>query len=585
VTRSVARIVTAASALALAVGLVPLAASSASAATTVRAPGGLKVARTTASKTTLSITWKPVAGVHHYTVTVFDGTKDTVRVVGHTTTNYSFVGGGSCTHYRVRVSAVMPGGATGTSKDYLVGTLAPGGISGVTSSRDAAGSTATVAWKPPTSTNGKATSYTVVVSQLSTGQVVATRESPDPTQTVPGLDPNSAYVVRVTPNNAFGSCTTGTVLLGTRYPTSPSAVKVTRDAAAPGRVNLSWSLPSWQGYGPVTSYQVGYSDGTTTTWVTTTSQSLSLDLDPNIDWVFRARAISGIYTGQAGVPMKLVRIGAPGTPALDPKVTVADSGDNVLVNFSAPVGSSATFPSMNVAVTPTTPDPAGFSESYLVSNGAGVVDLGPVPCGVYTVTVTGTGAGTSQELGRANINRCQSGLVADNRWKLIAGIATITGNTVTVNDGAVFSTTPRTSQNAVVTTDATLVSGMGYGVWFRASDPAAGPLSGFTIQYDHGWNDHFTLHVWNAGAPCTRPLAVTSFPTNLSINAQHHVVLVASGDSAYVTVDGINMFTVPSLSAVVKSSGCNVPLPTGTSIGLRGWGGGNSALLKNTTIS
>ena len=590
--RLISRTVTGAAALGLAAGIIPVLATSATAAV-VAAPGGLKVARSGGALTDLAITWRPVTGADHYTVTVFDGSRDVVRVVPGSQTSFSYAGSGTCTRYRVKVSAVMPDGAVATSNDFLVGSLAPGGINGVKATRDEAGSTGVVAWGVPSIGNGAVESYRVTVTELASRKVLVARQSPDAVEKIGGLDPKRVYVAKVTPTNRYGSCSTGTVLLGNRLPTAPGALSVTRDPGVPAQADLSWSAPSWSGYGPVTHYLVGYGNSRVTTWVKAGSPRLSLNLDPSKDWVFQVRAASSDDLGSLGRPARLLRVGAPGTPALDPKVTVTEKDGNVSVDFSGPVGSSAAFPKMNVSIAPTM-DKGTFRDSHMVSNGAGSVDFDKVPCGVYTVTVTGIGAGVTKEFGRAYVNRCETGLLPASLWKLVFGQAKISGNLVDMPNGSetrVVSVARRSTQDMVMTTTATLRSGWGYGIWVRANVNGGAAVSGYSVQYDPGYakvssfGKALLLRQWQNGSECGTPIAKVPFPAGVAENAPHQFTVVAKGDSLYVQIDGKTVFDVPSLTKAVAASPCKYAMPTGTDIGFRTWGAGTSAVFDGTTLS
>lgn len=64
-----------------------------------KAPGMLKVERTGASLSELAIAWKGVPNVDHYTVTVFNGSKDLSQVVDAKTTNLVVSAPGECTRW------------------------------------------------------------------------------------------------------------------------------------------------------------------------------------------------------------------------------------------------------------------------------------------------------------------------------------------------------------------------------------------------------------------------------------------------------------------------------------------------------
>jgi hypothetical protein len=238
----------------------------------------------------------------------------------------------------------------------------------------------------------------------------------------------------------------------------------------------------------------------------------------------------------------------------------------------------------------------GFSDSHVVSNRAGAAVFSKVPCGVYTITVTGQGSdATSKEFGRQVINRCDTGAIPADQWKLVFGRADIKGNSVDMrygNESRVMSTTKRTSKNAVFTTEATLRSGWGYGIWTRASLERGASVSGYSFQYDPGYanvNAGFgkalLLRLWENGKECGTPIARVKWPKGLDVNSTHKIVVVNEGDTLYASIDGIKMFDVPSLKSAIKSSGCSMAEPDGTEVGFRSWNAASSVLFENTTLS
>src|SRR5690606_24136735 len=100
------------------------------------------------------------------------------------------------------------------------------------------------------------------------------------------------------------------------------------------------------------------------------------------------------------------------------------------------------------------------------------------------------------------------------------------------NESRVMSTTKRDSQDAVFTTEATLRSGWGYGIWTRASLEKGASVSGYSFQYDPGYanvNAGFgkalLLRVWDSGRECGNPVAKVKWPAGLDVNAKHKVVV------------------------------------------------------------
>jgi len=198
------------------------------------------------------------------------------------------------------------------------------------------------------------------------------------------------------------------------------------------------------------------------------------------------------------------------------------------------------------------------------------------------VTVNGGG----QELARKYINVGNVGTMFAPDWTITQGKANLTADVVDMYYGAesrVFSTKTFPSQDAVLSTTAHLKSGMGYGIWLRASGVDTNLPSGLTFQYDNGWGQKFILRQWQDGKECS-PMAFTSFPANMSINSPHDIVVSVQGDTLYATIDGVRLFDVASLTKSMASSGCGFAAPTGTAVGFRTWGGGTAATFTGTTI-
>ena len=74
----------------------------------------------------------------------------------------------------------------------------------------------------------------------------------------------------------------------------------------------------------------------------------------------------------------------------------------------------------------------------------------------------------------------------------LSGIATATSRWVDALDGSptrVLDTRKLVSENATITTTATLHAGQGYGIWVRATHEADNTDSGYSVQLDPGVGD------------------------------------------------------------------------------------------------
>ena len=580
------------------VGVSP--ASAAVASATVSVPGGLQVARAGADLSTLNISWRPAAGAARYTVTVFDGVNQNAFNVDAQTTSFVYTGAGECTRYRVVVTAWDAAGGSASTNAFLVAPLAPGGITNMTLNRSNDGATATIGWTAPAAGSSYApvSNYKVLFRALADGSVLVERNSPDAGETVTGLEAARTYVAEIVPSNEFGSCAPSKVLVRGPQPSAPTKVSAVRDENDPQTVNVSWTRSAWTGYTPLTGQQIGVRNPGTSEvkWVDLPADATTaaVKLPNNSRWSVWIRGVNGGAVGEISKEFFLERPGAPGTPAIDPKVTINEADGKVAVTFNGPVGSSTAYPNMTVAIAGSVTD-SGFKEAQTAFNRAQTFTFNTVPCGAYTIVVTGNGAAGSQEFGRKMINRCDTGLVKAENWKLVFGKATIAGNNVDMtagNEARVISMLPRTATDMVYTTDATLLSGSGYGIWTRAKVLNGAAVSGYTFQYDPGYENvnpgfgkALLLRVWQDGKECGTPIARVKWPVGLEVNATHKVTVVTKGDSLYATIDGTKMFDVPSLKAALAASKCNMAEPTGSQVGFRTWSATGKATFRNTTIN
>lgn len=567
--------------------------------TATAAPAGFKVERQANALDNLNISWKAVPGAARYTVTVFDGVNQYAYDVPAAQNSFVFKGKGNCTRYRVNVAAIDAAGSRAATADTLVNPLAPGGISNLKVDRSDDGGTVSLSWAAPGGVSyAPVASYKVLFRSLADNAVLVQRDSADTAEVVTGLDPARTYVTEIVPTNAYGFCAPSKVVAQGPQPGAPTDVKVVRDGTEGNLVNVTWKNPAWTGYGPLTNMQIGTRNPgqSTPTWVDLPAGATSakVKLPNNSKWSVWVRAVNGKAVGNLSKEYFLAKPGAEGTPAVDPKVKIDEANGIVKVTFDGPVGSSATYPGMNVAIAGTTSN-QGYSENQNAFNRAQTFTFDKVPCGAFTVIVTGFGPDGSAEFGRKMINRCNTGLVAANQWKLVFGKATISGNNVDMtagNEARVISILPRTNTDMVYSTQATLVSGSGYGIWTRAKVENGAAVSGYTFQYDPGYeavNKSFgkalLLRVWDKGAECGNPIARVQWPAGLEVNAAHQVTVVTKGDTLYATIDGIKMFDVGSLKAALAASKCNMPEPTGSQVGFRTWSANGKATFRNTTIN
>lgn len=569
------------------------------AASPVAAPGRISVERDEANPTTIVTKWAPKPGTQEVRVSIFDGSTEWVRSLPPDVTELAYPGEGVCTSYRVNITAVGDNGTTAKAGTVLVGRLAPGGLSSITGDRNSEGTTGTISWGAPRDWGaGDNPSYAVRVTELATGSVLVDTTTTDTSVTLDSLDPARMYVANVTPQSSMGSCFTSKHVLAANRSGGPTGLEAVRDDV-PSTVHLSWDPPQWSGYGQITHYKVYYGDSRVTDTIDVQDTQVTLEgFDPEKDSKFQVVAYSGAVRGQPSKPHTLDRIGAPGTPETLPEVNITENGGVVDVNVAGPVGKSQTFPTMKMEIS--SADGGSYQSEHVIANRAERLNFDKVPCGVYAVTVTGVGETSSQEFGRALVNRCQTGELTPAEWRLVHGRADISGNVVDMrygNESRVLSKKAQVSQDQVVTTKATLHSGMGYGIWLRGSLPdnaRNAAISGWSMQYDPGYGrinsfgPALLLRVWDNGRECSTPVERVKWPEGLDTYTEHKISAQVQGDSLYMTIDGKRLFSVGSLTESLQKSGCaqkGFREPTGDQVGFRTWGGDTKAIFKETTLN
>ena len=553
----------------------------------------------------IEISWLPAPGVHHYNVSVFDGATDDVTVVPASSTTSSLVRPESCLRLRVNVGSRDTRGAGGTSSNMWLDTLAPGGISGLRADRQSDGTRIDAAWKVPTWLGwGAPGDYKVQLIRSGDNVLVFDGVSTEASKTFTGLNPANDYTLKVSAQNAFGLCSTGSVAVGSKLPGAVTGVKAVRDAATPALVKVSWPVPSYTGYGKITSYLVGSGQGKITEWAKVDGTSTALKLDDHQDWVVQVQAVSDIGNGRLGALTRVSKVGAPGAAAVQPGITLSQSGKQITVRSSGKIGAYAEYPKLVVRVRSTVD--GGFSTEQWGQTGATALVLNDIAAGTYVVQVSGVNDTGEQEWARQIMNVGDVGVVPASAWRLVAGRSTPTGDSVAIekkNETRLLSALTRTGTDATLISNVTLREGRGYAVSVRTSvenatavgtdNDTGKKLSGYVIEYDPGYSTAvanygpaMVLRLQYKGTACSTPMALTKMPASVAAAGAHRVAIVVKGDSLYANVDDTVVFDVASLSALAASSPCRVPLPNGNQVGVWNWSDGGSAVtFSHTTVN
>ncbi len=179
-------------------------------------------------------------------------------------------------------------------------------------------------------------------------------------------------------------------------------------------------------------------------------------------------------------------------------------------------------------------------------------------------------------------NSLPAGTTLVNEWNKVRGgnyIATTAEGTVEMaGEGERRALAgSATASNYTVTTDATLISGAGYGIWLRANSTAS---TAYCVQVDTGYEGgRIILRERETEQELSAALASAPPPAGFVWYGQPHLLSVTiQGNTLTATLDGTQVLNVPNLTAasanaVKYSYGLTVPIvpPLVGSYGLRAW--------------
>jgi hypothetical protein len=150
---------------------------------------------------------------------------------------------------------------------------------------------------------------------------------------------------------------------------------------------------------------------------------------------------------------------------------------------------------------------------------------------------------------------------------------------------------PSTATDYTVTSNATLRSGAGYGVYVRASVDSGTKLTGYCVQVDHGYGTgQIVVREILGDAELTVPLAHVAVPTGFVWYGTPHILAVTmKGNTMSISLDGTKTLSVPDLNAASATSvkytygaASTLTAPMAGGYGLRAWGDGLVSLQQMT---
>jgi len=135
-----------------------------------------------------------------------------------------------------------------------------------------------------------------------------------------------------------------------------------------------------------------------------------------------------------------------------------------------------------------------------------------------------------------------------------------------------------TATDYTVTSNATLLSGAGYGVYVRASVDSASKLTGYCVQVDHAYGQIVVREI-QADSELSVPIARVSPPAGFIWYGVPHVLgVTVKGNTMAITLDGAKALNVADLKAATAVSvnysygpASTLTAPAAGGYGLRAW--------------
>ena len=561
------------------------------------APLGLTVTRDTAAPNNLVLTWRAPttsgsSALDRYDVSVIADGVANVTVVPAPRTSLSVKGSTFATSYKIKVASRNVEGL-GTETGYtVIAPAIPGAPSAIVGGRDQVTPTSvTVSWGAPARAGyTPVTGYTVSLKEVATG-VTKTMTATGTKASFTGLPVARTYLVTVRAVNAQGEGTAGNLYIGNDQPAAPAKLVAVRDPQDPSQVRVSWEAPAYAGIGPITGYQIGQATTVAAgfTWapaLSATTFTTSIPLDVKKGSFISVRAVNNTVLSFRATEMQVTPAGAatpviPATPALP--VVIGATGSTVTVNLTGSLAKTyATVdmklePQVGTTFTDATTAPASTTQML----------FGTVPDGIYLVRVHGLDAkGVATELKSGLVTIGALGQLSAADWQVVMGAASISGQTVDITKAGevrVLDTRKLVTEDATITTTATLHSGQGYGIWVRATHETDNTDSGYSVQLDPGVGNKIIVRHWSHNTECSTALVTAAYPAGFDALKPHEVQVGVHGENLVASFDGVKVINVPSLTKAVAASACpKYPVLHGTRVGFRSWGTSSSTFVGTT---
>jgi len=558
------------------------------------APLGLTVARDAAAPNDLLVKWKAPttsgsSALDRYDVSVIADGVAKVSVVPAAQTSLKVTGSTFATTYKIKVASRNLEGLGSETGYTTISPAVPGAPSSIVGGRDQVTPTSvTVSWGAPARAGyTPVTAYTVSLKEVASG-ITKTVTAVGTKASFTGLPVARTYLVTVRAVNAQGAGTAGNLYIGNSAPSAPGKLVAVRDPQDPSQVRVSWAPPVYAGIGPITGYQIGQATTVAAgfTWlpaVSPTTFTASIPLDVKKGSFISVRAVNQTVLSFRATEMLVSAAGVatpviPATPALP--VVIGSTGSSITANLTGSL--AKTYATVDMTLEPqfgTT-----FTDATTAPASTTQMVFGTVPDGIYLVRIHGLDAkGVATELKNGLVTIGTFGQLSAADWQVVMGSASISGQTVDITKAGevrVLDTRALVSEDATLTTTATLHAGSGYGIWVRATHETDNTDSGYAVQLDPGWGNKVIVRHWSHNVECSSPLTFTAFPAGFDPYKPHEVKVGVHGETLVATFDGIQLINIPSLTKAVAASNCpSFPVLHGTRVGFRSWGNSSSTFV------
>lgn len=555
----------------------PTAPTKACANTSPKAPWRLVASRSAEDPRTVEIAWAAVACATRHNVSIFVGNTDDVRTVDAGTTKLTITDTDPSKVYRIQVSSRNDAGQGASTPVFRLFPATPAGVTGLKLVYDDVNA-GILTWGAPKDRAPDA--YRLVVTRVSDRKVVLETDLPgDATKAyIPDMDSRAMFLITLQPINKLGEGPKARLVVGDQRPNPVTEFSAIRDPGDPTQVIVTWKAPDNSLKGRVLGYEVAFGKGRAAESVIVKDNDASVRIPTDRSGVIIIRVLSENGKSTYSKPIRIWSDNNPGTTTTNQSIDLVEQNGVITIAASQSVASDH---QLVVRIEPTA-DNGGFTETQYSQQGAQVLSFRQVPQGMYLVKVEGSG----KELARRWVNVGRAGYMFAADWKTTLGSPSISETGIEMpkpGETRVLSLRPRATQDVVIETNAQLTAGDGYGFWFRTSNLEGRP-SGLTFQYDPRWKGSFLIRLWQNGTECGNPIAITPFPAGLKINGEHRIVMSAKDDEMWATLNGVRLFSVPSLKEIIASNTCGYASPTGTQVGLRKWTS-STVIFKDISIN